>query len=735
MNRRRNLAPLLMALSGAAALAYETVWMRQLTRAFGVTVYAVAGLVALYMGGLALGAALAARRRAAADWLRLYGVLEAAAGAAALAASWWLSRLPALVAAWPGDGPLPMAARLLLAAPALLPPTILLGATLPVLARDGGDPALLYGANTLGALAGLAAAAFWSIGTFGETATLVWAAAANFAAAAGALWLSRRSVVKPAGAEGGGEAGPASAVPLFVVSGFCALGCEVLWSRQLVPLLGNSTYAFALILGVYLAGLGLGSCLRVDAGRPWAGFSALLGALGSTIAMSAAATRFMGLRLDSSAFLYTPLRRLEDFFLVAMEAVVLVFPTAFVLGLLFPAALRVAGTDRGAVGRLYAWNTAGGIAGSLFCGFAGITLFGAHRSLLGLAALAAAASAAAALRERRRAVWGAAAGFAALSAVCAAYAPSDPSAEVLMARLADEWKAEARLLFRDESPAATIIGVERPGIRSLYVDGIATSGKGALGEFMALLPNVAAKTGGSTLVVCFGAGNAFRAASLLGPTDVVELIGDVVKRMPVFQEDAAAHLESPRNRIFVEDGRNFLLRPGDRRYDAVVVDGTPPLYSAGAVNLYTRQFHELARARLAPGGVFALWLPTFSFESDYWMILRAFCDAFPHARVWDRPGLTGFLVLGSEQPLEWPRGELDRRLKKRAKSLPWKGLDEAWIRSGFWLPEADLRAHAAAYPPLTDDRPVVEFPLPRFWRREPIVPTTEFLKKALQASN
>lgn len=729
---RKSAAPLLMALSGASALAYETVWMRQLSRAFGVTVYAVAGLVALYMGGLALGAALAARRRGSADWLRLYGWLEAAAGLTALAATWWLAQLPALVGAWSAEAPLSSAARLLLAAPALLPPTMLLGATLPVLARDGADASFLYGANTLGALAGLLAAAFVVLGAWGETATVALAVLINLGAAAAALGLSRVRSVKPAGAAGD-PSRARGAVPFFVVSGFCAMGCEVLWSRQLIPLLGNSTYAFALILAVYLAGLGLGSCLRLKSSRPWTSLAFLLGALGAAIVLSGALTRFIGLQLDSPDFLYTPLRSLKDFPMIGFQALVLVFPSAFVLGLMFPAALRLSGDDAAAVGRLYAWNTVGGIAGSLACGFWGLSLLGGHACLMGLGLLAAASAFAAAAFARRREAWAAAGGCAALTAAFLAYGSADPSVDILVNRLKTARGPDPRVLFHDESPAAGIVGIESGVNRTLFINGIATSGRGRVGELMALIPNLAVAEPRTTLVICFGAGNTFRAASRLGTAvDGVELVADVVRRMPDYYDDAAAVLARPGNRVFIEDGRSHLLR-SRRRYDAIIVDAAPPLYSAGAVNLYTREFLDLAREHLTDEGVFTLWLPTLSFESDYWRILRSFCDAFPHAAVWQQPGMSGFLVLGSQRALAWPPGELERRIRARARqALAWPNLDEDRVRAGFWLPEADLRAHVARYEPLTDDRPSVEFPLARFWRGEPILPDTAFLRKALR---
>jgi spermidine synthase len=319
---------------------------------------------------------------------------------------------------------------------------------------------------------------------------------------------------------------------------------------------------------------------------------------------------------------------------------------------------------------------------------------------------------------------------------------------------------QLQVLFHDESPAATITGIRarreagappqaasrgespsaaatrvRTDARVLLINGIMTSGRGVIGELMAVLPDLLVDDPRSALVICFGGGNTFRAASVLGASvDVAELIGDVVRRMPFFYDDAAKYLDDPKNAIHIEDGRNYLLR-SRKRYDFIVVDATPPLYSAGAVNLYTREFFGLARRRLTGKGVMALWLPTLSFESDYWHIISAFCGSFEHVALWRSPALSGFLVFGSPQPLDTTPALLKRRLRERVSGeLPaWaKPGDPVFLRPERWMSEDDVRAYASGFAPLTDDRPTVEFPLARFWRDEPVMPTVGFLEKAVR---
>jgi spermidine synthase len=192
--------------------------------------------------------------------------------------------------------------------------------------------------------------------------------------------------------------------------------------------------------------------------------------------------------------------------------------------------------------------------------------------------------------------------------------------------------------------------------------------------------------------------------------------------------DHEAYLRHAGTRVIVNDGRNFLLTSRER-YDAVIVDGTPPIYSAGTVNLYAREFVGLARRRLTPSGMLALWVPLPCFDSDFGMILRNFTDAFPHTLVWQQPrtNLPGVLLLGSQAPFDLDPKAVDRRARERglAAANPW--LSGGLLAPGRVIGDAKLRQIAAAYPLVTDDRPGTEFPLPRFLERAPLRRTPESL--------
>ncbi|HVE86184.1 MAG TPA: spermidine synthase, partial [Myxococcales bacterium] len=289
MVQLRRAAPLLLC-SGASALIYETVWLRELRLIFGSSTSASAAVLAIYVAGLGAGAALLGRR---ADEhpapLRLYGNLEllVAASAAVTPLLVWLARQGYVLAGGLGGlgVVLATAVRLVLAALILAGPTVALGGTLPAAARaveEDDDArrsgvAVLYGVNTLGAVAGTALATFWLLETLGNRSTLYVAALLSAAVGLAARALSSRRAAAPGPApkkEKEKEAAPAppAAPPRLVFAaaglvGFAFFTMELVWYRMLAPLLGGSTYSFGTILAVALVGIGAGGAAYAALGR------------------------------------------------------------------------------------------------------------------------------------------------------------------------------------------------------------------------------------------------------------------------------------------------------------------------------------------------------------------------------------------------------------------------------------------------------------------------------------
>ena len=272
----------MFVLSGATSLVYEVVWLRQLVLIFGSTLFATSSVLSTFMGGLALGAFIAGRMmRDRGHPLRIYGLLELGIGIYALLVPFLFDALtPIYRALWNAGASesftLFSLAKFAGIAVVLLPPTILMGATLPVLARlvaddperMGGQVGALYAVNTFGAVAGTFIAGFVAIPAVGAQKTLWLTAAVNVVLAAAAFGLSRRLPFRPMAApapEPAGEGGRAVPVRVglvllvFGLSGFGALILEVAWTRVLALVMGSSVYAFSLMLLAFLTGLASGS--------------------------------------------------------------------------------------------------------------------------------------------------------------------------------------------------------------------------------------------------------------------------------------------------------------------------------------------------------------------------------------------------------------------------------------------------------------------------------------------
>ena len=736
----RLLAGLLVA-SGAAALVYETLWVKQLGRVVGVEVHAVTIALSAFFAGLALGAAVFGRQAdRAARPLRLYAALEAGVALLGLLSTLALARSAAAFVALQGSlGPLAWALPFLLVGL----PAFLMGGTLPTLLRalrpdDTGvarATGRLYAANTAGAVAGTLAVPFVLVPAFGVSGSGGFAALLGATVAAAAWTLDARR------GRHGGEAKPPKvddperrlspegrlALTLYAVAGGVALGYEVVWAEMLVPFLSTRTYAFAVMLGTYLTGLALGSALFARWSRPerepWRVFGLLLaGAGASTVVILALlgpwlpdAQTFAGMwamRISGRETIEVVAR-----FVVA-AVVVLLLPTTF-LGAAFPAAARLVasgarvGRDVGAVAAL---NTAGGIAGTLLTGFVLVPRLGLVRSLGALAVTGAVLGALAVVKGvggRGGAVLGSASLVAAVAAV-ATFTPRDLLARTLAA------ERGGRLVFYDEDPGGTVAVLEQPAaggpFRRLYIQGVSNSGDALPSRrymrLQALLPLlVHPGKPRAALVVGFGTGitaGALLAFPALEKRVAVELLPSVVKAGPLFEGNLGA-ASDPRIEIRIGDGRHELLRSGER-YDLITLEPPPPS-AAGVVNLYSRDFYRLCRDRLAAGGLMAQWWPLpAQNDEDSRALVRSFLDVFPQVTLWTTE-LHEMLLVGSESPIAIDSHRVAERfaVAETARPLAEVGVEspEALLAT-FVTDRAGLERYVGGAPPVTDDRPLIE---------------------------
>ncbi|HUP49942.1 MAG TPA: fused MFS/spermidine synthase, partial [Thermoanaerobaculia bacterium] len=405
-------AGMLLLSSGAAALVYQTTWFREFRLMFGTSTYATAAVLAIFMAGLGAGSAILGRvadRKAAP--LAWYGILELGIALSAALSPLLLLGARQLYIALGGAVtlglPLATLVRLALTVLVLGLPTFLMGGTLPAAARaveTAGDRgrrhlALLYGMNTLGAVAGVLLATFILLEAFGNRKTLMLAVLLNVAVAFVAIAVGRSEGERAGGAPSAGPSlrsgppspprggGEGSSKPVLIaagVVGFVFFLMELVWYRMLAPLLGGTTFTFGLILAMALLGIGLGGAAYAfwsGSKRPTAGTFALTCAIE---ALAIIVPFALGDRLAVFTNLLRPLAMFGfagDVIGWSIVTAVVVLPAAFISGVQFPILVALLGEGREDVGRhvgaAYAWNTAGAIAGALAGGFGLLPLLGA----------------------------------------------------------------------------------------------------------------------------------------------------------------------------------------------------------------------------------------------------------------------------------------------------------------------------------------------------------------------
>jgi spermidine synthase len=752
---------LLFFASGSSGLMYQVVWLRMLARLLGVTIHATATVVAAFMAGLALGSYLLGRvvdRRK--DPLRVYAVLELLIGAAAILVPilLWLSRpvYQAVYAASGGSEALTAGVRVVLSFLILLVPTTLMGGTLPVLTsflarREnlfGRSFGLLYGLNTGGAVLGVLLSGFLTIGAFGERVTIGLGVLVNLTVGLIAYATARKA------AAGRVEALPTAAAPApsriispygtgvrravllgFALSGFTALAYEIVWTRQLILFLRTSVYAFAGMLAIFLTGLALGSLFIsriVDRFRsPLVVFALLEVAVAGLTVLN---LHLVG-PLDSDLA-----HRMLGLTSVVYAVILLVLPLTLVFGMIAPvAAVCYTGSVDGtgsAVGRLYGANTLGSILGSAVAGFVLVPTFGASRTMMTLAFINLALGALFLLLEPRvaplRRALVAAAALVVLAAALGAR-DQDPFRSAIMARIerrmGTTWMpdsnaslpASQRIYAHREGVEATLTAFEVNRFKQLWLNGVGMTFPTTATKLIAHLPLQIADDPKEFLAIAFGMGTTVRSASRYDGLSVtaVDLVPETFEVFPFYHKDAAEVVATGRVHFEVNDGRNFLLL-APKRYDVITVDPAPPIWSAGTVNLYTKEFFSLAHDRLTPGGVMCLWFPGGT-EEEAKSLIATFLSVFPQTTIWSGPHKWGWYLVGTLKPIDWERFRT-RVAATYANPLLAADLQEYDSAAAepkdlekllMWRPDEVGRVTAGAHL-ITDDYPLTEFPLWRY---------------------
>jgi len=707
-----------LVFSGLSALVYQLIWTRLLGFSLGTSTEAIAIVLAVFFGGLALGNLAAAR------WLdrverplRVYARLEAAIGIYALASLPVLRHLDRTFA-WLGTPESEaglLGLRIALAISVLLPPTIAMGATLPVVARGlvsrdgsvGRWAAHLYTANTLGAVLGAYLCGFWLIPELGLTRSIVIAGSINLAVAALVWTLSPRGkgVARVEAPSSPSIRGPAPTraqraayLTCFAASGFVAIGYEIVWSKVFGVVMEGTLYGFAAVLSAYLLGIGIGSLAisrRVDAiaDLPRA-FAVLHVAIGASVVVGTWAVPLL-------PFAYATLARVAPagdavHLLYLLVLPIILVPTAL-FGAAFPILIRLdAGRAERAgrsIGIATAVNTAGSIAASLVVGFWWIPTLGMDGSLFALLMIDFAA--ALALLAGFQTSGGAArlralGGSAAVVATVALSFGGVHIEDAIAGRQIDATDLSGYLRGLENHAASRGITIEgRSSIvsvhatqeaRVLRTNGLPESGVSYApphasleATFLGVWPYLLARDPQRALVIGLGGGNTL---SALLPTrvesiDVVELERGVARAVALLHEGLPNPLDDPRVRLRVADGRNDLLLhrwSGAPGYDLITSQPSHP-WRVGAANLFTEEFFELSRGALRPGGIFAAWLNGFRIDAQALLsVVSSFERIYPGALLVDvsRSGRRAFLLLGSTEPLTLDTDVLSARLAETA---------------------------------------------------------------------
>jgi spermidine synthase len=739
-NARNLLFALVLFLSGTSSLIYQVLWIKQLSLVVGLEIYSITVAVSAFFLGLAAGGVVLGRW--VDRWKRpliFYCALESAIALAGVVITIALAHTARpFVAIESHFGLLAWAVPFLLVGA----PAFLMGGTLPVavrwlgprlsrIAKAGG---WVYATNTAGGIAGALLSSFALLPRFGVLGTALSAALLSLTAAGITVVLDRlpgsqQVTVKEAVTS---EALPTklrTALALYALAGGIALGYEVVWAQAMDQFLSTRVFAFSVVLATYLAGLSVGSMLyarfsyRVrDA---WGMFGFLVSAAGVVALLEVAALNLWQLRfqivagnLALSATGSESVRMCVQFFIAAIGVV---FVPTVLLGAAFPTMLHLTATPERTgrdVGAVLALNTIGGVAGTLLTGFLLIPTFGLVRTLSFLTVAATAVGAVAVIvgtSVSRKLQW------AVFALGLIAVGTSLLTKPDRLSRLLLTTRGGGTLIFYQESRGATVaVAEQRAGdnvFRRLYIQGVSNSGDAMPSmrymRLQAMLPLLIHRgEPKSALVIGFGTGITAGAVlhyPRLERRVCVELLPAVVHAGELFPENYKA-ASGPRLQIRISDGRHELLR-NPERYDVITLEAPPPT-EQGVANLYSTNFYQLARERLAIDGLFAQWLPlTTQNDENTRSLVRSFLDAFPYATLWTTE-LHEMLLIGSQQPIELDTNKITSRFEQAEVSpaLHAVGISSPAALLATWVTGRDaLERYAANVSPVTDNDPRIEY--------------------------
>lgn len=755
-NKHQRTLFLAFFLSGLAALVYEIVWAKKLGLIFGTTTYAISTVLAVFFMGLALGSFIFGRLvDRFKKPLLIYALLELGIGIYAFFTPQIFELIKSLqILFWQSNASTYLGFSLftfLLSATGLIIPTTLMGGTLPVISKFfvvrketlGEKVSILYAVNTAGAIFGVISAGFILIIILGVNQSIYFAAVINILIGLGVLGMAkglRISEELPTALTSGESKIPRELevsawviLVAYALSGFAALALEVLWTRVLVMILGNSTYAFSIMLITFLFGIAVGSAIiskfidKKENILPY--FVATQVLIGFFVILSIPFfdnLPFLFFRIMqnfSQSFL--SLQLMEFFFCSFM----MLIPT-LLMGAAFPIAVKAYKTSGLGVrvGEVYAANTIGGVFGSLTAGFLLIPFLGIQKSIVISAIIYfLVGSIILLLLSLKTKTKFLLMGSLILVSIFSFYLPKW-SRDVLTSGVyyhgniyLDE-EIPGEIIFYKEGLSGTITVRRYPdGELVLQTNGkVESSTRGDLDTQLLSghLPLLFHPNPESVLVI--GLGGAFSLGAVeqhqtLTVIDAIEIEPAIVEAASYFSEFNNNALEDPRLNLILADARNYILAT-DKRYDVIASEPSNP-WIKGMGNLFTKEFFELCEKRLKPGGIMGSWIHLYSMsERDLKTTLRTFQEVFPHTAVFINLSSVDLLLLGSEEELAMDYNKLVKKFEQKnvQKNLSQVYINDAATLMGYFLMDGKAVSKFSEGVALhTDNQPILEFSAPK----------------------
>jgi spermidine synthase len=709
--RSHRFLPLLLILfigSGCSALIYEVVWLQLLQLVIGSSAASLAVLLGTFMGGMCLGSIALPRLISARQHpLRVYALLELGTGAFGFAVLFGLPLVQHLYTASIGHGLPGILLRSVASAICLLPPTLMMGATLPAISRwiettpqAASWWGFFYGGNIAGGVFGCLLAGFYLLRIHDMATASYVAAFINVAVALASLALARHLTYEaPPAAEETAERPPDSWPVYFAIalSGLCALGAEVIWTRTLSLMLGPTVYTFSIILGVFLTGLGLGSSGGAGLSRSNPsprGMLALCQVL-QVVAIAFAAYMLADFLPYWRGNVDSPVGPWHGFVNDLARCAIAILPSTILWGASFPLALASVASGKRDPGRLvgevYGANTIGAILGSLGFSLILIPRVGTQHSEQILIAL----SMLAALVIQRPSIK--TAGAVVAAALVAWSVPAIPWQLIAFGRRLATTSGSWTPIYVAEGMNSSIAYTKYDNVTTYFhvsgkTEASAEPFDMRLQRLLGHLPALLHARPKSILVVGCGAG--VTAGTFVVHPEVEHItICEIEPLIPpasalYFSRENHNVMHDPRTRIVFDDARHYVLTSTEK-FDIITSDPIHP-WVKGIAPLYSTEYFELVKRHLNPGGFVTQWVPLY--ESNVETVqseIATFFQAFPHGSVWGNLSGEGqgydVVLLGQAEELKINVDDIEQRLGRPEYKPVADSLHEVGFKSGLDL--------------------------------------------------